>query len=302
MKLWHTIDVEVDREAEELASDQLWALEPTGLQIVQEGADSMTLRAFYAQPVDATEVISRIEDVLAAAGLPTSLLRRVTWSTVPDEDWLAEWKKTWTPVPVGESFLIVPSWKLDTANPDGRLVIQIDPGMAFGTGTHETTRGVLRLLERYWLNPELAATLLDVGTGTGILSMAAVALAWANGLAPTAVQVAACDTDPEAITVAQENVATNDMVDAIELVVGSAGYFAGQQFSMVLANLTADVIEAIAADLAAVIAPGGMLIVSGILLDQLDGVLAALTPLGLTEVERLPDGEWVSVALDRASF
>ncbi len=299
MKLWHAIDVEVEREGEELASNELWALEPSGLQVVAERADALTLRAFYAAPVDATEVISRIEDALTSAELPTGLLRRVSWSTLEDQDWLAEWKKTWEAMPVGERFMIVPSWKMGTAEPGERLVIQIDPGMAFGTGTHETTRGVLQMLERHWPPAGEAIRLLDVGTGTGILSLGAVLLARAAGTTLAHAKVFACDTDPEAIGVAIENAEINRLQDAIEFRVASASHYAGQQFDLVLANLTADVIEAIAQQLVTVLAPGGKLIASGILLDQLNEVLAVLAPLGLAEVERLPDGEWVTAVLAR---
>ncbi len=301
MKMWHAIDVEVDREAEELASNELWTLEPTGLQTLQETSETLTMRAFYAAPVDATEVIARIEDALMRAEMPAVLLRRVTWSTVEDQDWLAEWKKTWEAMPVGERFMIVPSWKMATADPGDRLVIQIDPGMAFGTGTHETTRGVLQMLERYWPPSNGSVSLLDVGTGTGILSLGAALLATAQnaGVLPPDAKLVACDIDPEAVGVARENAEINRLQHEIEFHVGSASDFAGQQFDLVLANLTADVIELIATDLAAVVRPGGRLIASGILHDQLDGVLAILTPLQLSEVDRLADGEWVTVVLTR---
>ena len=177
--------------------------------------------------------------------------------------------------------------------------------MAFGTGTHETTRGVMEMLERHWpptlSGPGASASLLDVGTGTGILSFAAARLtdAAAHSQLSQRFPVVACDLDPDAIRVASENAEINGLQDRIEFHVSSVEKFSGHNFDMVLANLTSDVIIAIAADLCGAVGASGKLIVSGILLDQLSGVLAGLEPHGLRELERKPDGEWVSVVMVR---
>src|SRR5262249_6483413 len=144
---------------------------------------------------------------LKAINLPDFALRRVEAMTVADQDWLSEWKKGWEPILIGERLLISPSWKLDKAKGTDRVVIQIDPGMAFGTGTHETTRGCLEMLEKYWPPASGSGRLLDVGTGTGILAIAAFKLLSGkllSGKLHPESRVAAFDIDPEAIEVARE--------------------------------------------------------------------------------------------------
>ena len=170
-----------------------------------------------------------------------------------------------------------------------RVLVEIDPGMAFGTGTHETTRGCLELLERYWQG----GSLLDVGTGTGILAIAALKLA----LAGSSPRVIGIDIDPEAVDVARENAEINGVADEIELEVNTLRAFHGQQFDVVLANLTADVIVPLAADFPQVMKPHATLIVSGILREQGDEVRQALGANGLAVVEERPDREWVTFAL-----
>src|SRR5262249_3728867 len=208
-----------------------------------------------------------------------------------DQDWLSEWKKGWEPLLIGQRLLISPSWKLDKAKGTDRVVIQIDPGMAFGTGTHETTRGCLEMLEKYWQG----GSLLDVGTGTGILAIAAFKLL-SGKLHPDA-RVTAFDIDPEAVEVARENAALNHVADDIEIEVNKLSSYQGQEFDIVLANLTADVIIPLSPEFPQVLKPQGALIVSGVLREQTDDVRAALESHGLSVVEMKPDGEWMTMAL-----
>ena len=202
---------------------------------------------------------------------------------VADEDWLGEWKKSWQPVSVGERFLIAPPWsQLDDAS--GRIVIRIEPGMAFGTGTHETTRLCLSALEKYFAG----VSFLDVGTGTGILAIAAAKLF------PEA-RIEACDTDAEALAIAVENARLNDVGQNISFRVGSVEESTASA-AVVCANLTADVIVPLLPLLIG--ATCGRLLLSGILETQLEEVLKALRAQGITnEPEVLQDGEWVAVVV-----
>jgi ribosomal protein L11 methyltransferase len=184
--------------------------------------------------------------------------------------------------------LICPSWKIDQARNTGRVVIEIDPGMAFGTGTHETTRGCLEMLEKYWDG----GSLLDVGTGTGILAIAAIKLRPES-------RVVGFDVDPEAVEVALENAAINRVTDEIEIEVNKLSSYHGQDFDIVLANLTADVIIPLAPDFPQVLKPQGVLIVSGVLSEQTDDVRTALQSHNFSVIEIKPDGEWVTMALRR---
>lgn len=292
-KVWHAIEVEIARVAETAATAQLWALNTTGLEVSEDSTDFVTLRAYFDAAPDIGNLREQILTNLKAINLPDFALRRVEAMTVADQDWLSEWKKGWEPLVIGQRLLIAPSWKLDQVKDSDRVIIQIDPGMAFGTGTHETTRGCLELLEHYWPPQGVDSknsSLLDVGTGTGILAMAAFKLAPGS-------RVAGFDVDPEAIEVALENAEINHLADDIEIEVNKLSSYQGQDFDVVLANLTADVIIPLAPDFPAVMKPKATLIVSGILREQGNDVIAALNAQNFELIESKPDGEWVTMAL-----
>jgi ribosomal protein L11 methyltransferase len=289
-KFWHAVEINIARVAETAATTQLWAFGTTGIEFSEEPSDYITLRAYFESAPDTEKLRDQIIRGLNLIGLPDASLAGIRSLTIADQDWLAEWKKGYEPIEIGNRLLIAPSWKAEI-NTD-RLLIQIDPGMAFGTGTHETTRGCLEMLEKYWRG----GSLLDVGTGTGILAIAAIRLAPGS-------RVIGFDVDPEAIAVAQENAEINNVADEIELEVNKLASFHGQTFDLVIANLTADVIIPLAADFQQVIQSEGqsglpgILIVSGILREQGDEVRAALRHEGFKVVEEKPDGEWVTYAL-----
>lgn len=294
-KVWHAVEVEIARVAETAATTQLWTFNTTGLEVSEDSSDFVTLRAYFDVAPDVEKLRQQILHHLKLIDLPEFALRRVESQIIADQDWMAEWKKGWEPLFIGERLLISPSWKLDEIKATDRVIIQIDPGMAFGTGTHETTRGCLELLERYWPPESENAALLDVGTGTGILAIAAHKLASAR--ACQHFKIAAFDLDPEAIEVACENALINGVSDAIEIEVNELSSYPGQEFDVVLANLTADVILLLASKLATVMKPQGILILSGVLREQGNDVIAALTADGLDVIETKPDGEWITIAL-----
>jgi ribosomal protein L11 methyltransferase len=288
MKIWHAVEVEIARVGETAATTQLWASNTTGVELSEDKdrPDFITLRAYFNIAPDTEKLRAQILRHLKLIDLPEFALRGIKSLTIADQDWLAEWKKGYEPVVVGQRLLICPSWKRDQARDTDRVVVEIDPGMAFGTGTHETTRGCLEMLEKYWQG----GALLDVGTGTGILAIAAIKLAPGS-------RVIGFDVDPEAVEVALENAAINGVADDLELEVNKLSSFHGQEFDAVLANLTTDVIAPLAADFAQVIKPQGALIVSGILLEQGDEVKSALEKQSFKIIEEKPDGEWVTFAL-----
>lgn len=293
MKLWYAVDVEIARVGETAATTQLWAMNTTGLEVSEDAADFVTLRAYFDAAPDVETLRQNILNNLKLLDLPEFALRRVEASTIADQDWMSEWKKGWEPLLIGQRLVIAPSWKLDQVpqltDAAGRVVIQIDPGMAFGTGTHETTRGCLELLEHFWPLETESASLLDVGTGTGILAIAAIKLHAGS-------RVTAFDVDPEAIEVARENAEINNVADDIEIEVNKLSSYADQEFDVVLANLTADVIIPLASDFPTVMKPQSVLIVSGILREQGADVTTALTEQRFELIESKPDGEWVSMA------
>jgi len=286
MKIWYAIEAEIIREAEGVVAAQLWAAGTTGIEVSDERPDVITLRAYFGSPPDKDRTRAEISRGLRLASLPETALFRLENLAIPEQDWLSEWKKGYRPVAIGKRLLVTPSWIRDNDTERGRVVIQIDPGMAFGTGTHETTRGCLEMLEKYWSG----GALLDAGTGTGILAIAAAKLHPQS-------RVVAFDVDPEAAEVALENARINGVGDEVEIAVDRISSFAGLDFDLTIANLTADVIIPIADDLRKTLKPAGLLIVSGILAEQGADVALALESHGLKTIETLPEGEWITQVL-----
>lgn len=207
------------------------------------------------------------------------------WEPVPDVDWVARWKEGVQPVSAGP-FDIVPTWLTDD-HPEqaSRIRIVLDPGRAFGSGHHDTTLGCLEALADLDLE---GRTMLDVGTGTGILAIAASL----HGAA----QVLGVDLDPAAVEVAAANASANDV--RVDLAVGSVGSVGDVHgpFDVVVANLLTDTLVALAADLVAAVAPGGHLITSGIGVARADVVADALSEVGLTDVVTRVRGAWAIVS------
>jgi ribosomal protein L11 methyltransferase len=200
---------------------------------------------------------------------------------VAEHDWLEEWKQNWQPVEIGR-FIIAPPWS-NLGEIHDHLIIRIEPGMAFGTGTHETTRLCLDAIQKHFTG----GSFLDVGTGTGILAIAAAKLF------PDA-RVEACDTDETAVAIAQENAAANGVSNQINFLVGSVDE-AMASADLVCANLTADVITQILPVLVSLTC--GTLILSGILETQVEMVGARLHDCGIDNFEIVQDGEWVALII-----
>jgi len=284
---WCLVTIDVSREAGEDVSALLFELGSTGIVTLEETAHTLKLGAYFDALINANEIKRAVEDEFTRTGRREALTR-FSISPVPEEDWMQKWKEGFEAVAIGERLVIAPSWKL----PDdscGRVVIQIDPGMAFGTGTHETTRLCLEAIERYWRDGRL----IDVGTGTGILAIAAAKLVPGS-------QVVAIDVDPQAVEVARENLAINGVSEAINLLEGQPGDHADQQFDVVVANLTAEVIVDLMYDLTGCLAPAGLMILSGILSELAQDVEASLAAAGLKVIERRAAGEWSALVAQRA--
>src|SRR5262249_25138137 len=250
--------------------------------------------------VSPDRVLSELKKRLGEAHLIASL-HSAQFNQVQDEDWLRKWKEGFEAVAVGERLLIAPSWKVDDLLNEnssqqmlddsrqeggrrlirGRFLIQIDPGMAFGTGTHETTRLCLEAIERYWMGGRF----LDVGTGTGILAMAAALLVPGS-------EIVAIDVDPVAVEIARQNLVLNRLT-GVTVTQGQPGTLGPDRFDVLVANLTAGVITDLLDTLTAAVKPDGRLILSGILADQTEDVAAAVDRTGFAIIERIDAGEWV---------
>lgn len=227
-------------------------------------------------------------DAIAACGLETGL-GRIACHRVPATDWRESWKKHFKPLAIGRHLLIRASWHKRRATP-GQAEIILDPGLSFGTGQHPTTEFCLREIVRLRPRPGgPAASLLDVGTGSGILAIAASLL----GYTP----VTGFDFDPEAVTVALENAAANHPPASLTLKRGDVTRLPRNprtRHAVVCANLTADLLLRHADLLAAHVAPGGHLVLAGILATEFDAVRRAFQRLGLTPARDVHRREWHS--------
>ena len=202
---------------------------------------------------------------------------------VKDEDWSEVWKQFYKPFRAGKSLVVKPTWEPYYAKPGDR-VIEIDPGMAFGSGTHETTGMCLELLEEAVHGGE---RVIDVGTGSGILAIGAALLG--------ARDVLAIDIDPTAVKVARENVAHNHLEQTITTLEGNLLEKVDAQCEVCVANIIADVICMFAAPLNDHIVPGGLFICSGIIKEREQDVTGALLAAGYAILEIRRKGEWVAM-------
>lgn len=235
----------------------------------------------YISPEDnPAEAVSFLEERLRACGIGYAIER----AECAMDDWLNNWKKYFKPIPVGEKLLIRPVWEEDF-DPQGRAVLNLEPGLAFGTGTHETTRLCLELIERY-LSPR--SKLLDVGCGSGILSVA--------GLLLGAGEAVGIDIDPLAVKTAKENARLNGVEERFTGICGDLASKVSGQFQLVAANIVADVVIQLTQDVPRFLAPDGVYIISGIIDTREDDVLAALAGR-FTVIERREERGWVAMAL-----
>ena len=302
---WTEIRITVDAENADLAGDIAQMVAPGGIYIedyshleeeVEEVAhigliDGELLKKdrgkavvhVYVSPEDSpAEAAAFLSERCRAAGISCEI------SELPcvQEDWINNWKKYFHPIPVGKKLLIRPAW--EGCDPAGRTVLTLEPGIAFGTGTHETTRMCLEFLEEF---AAPGRAMLDVGCGSGILSVAALLLG-----AQSAVGV---DIDPLAVKTAVQNARLNHVEDRFTAVLGSLTERVGGTFGVVAANLVADVILDLLKDIGTFMAPGAVLILSGIIDGREKDVLAGLA--GAFEViGRKEEKGWVALAVRKA--
>jgi len=270
---WYALDVDIDGAAHEAVEYALMEAGALGTETTDRG-----VTAYFAEAPDRERVRNELFEALRIYELTSSSVREMNLRAVADRDWLEEWKQNWQPVEIGR-FIIAPPWS-NLGDVGNHLVIRIEPGMAFGTGTHETTRLCLDAIQKHFAG----GSFLDVGTGTGILAIAAAKLF------PQA-SIEACDTDETAIAIARENAQLND-VERINFWTGSIDDSTASA-DLAVANLTADVITSIMPVLVGVTC--GKLVLSGILETQLEMVQAALHDCGIDQFEVEQRGEWIAL-------
>jgi ribosomal protein L11 methyltransferase len=270
----------IEPKASEAVAYGLMEAGALGSEYNEPVEDVARVTAYFSEAPAREAVRHELFEALRIYSLPSSAVRNIEFREIENRDWLAEWKDSWQPVEVGRRFLIAPPWSEISSTSD-RVVIRIEPGMAFGTGTHETTKLCLTAIEKYFEG----GGFLDVGTGTGILAIAAAKLF------PRAT-VAAYDNDPEAIVIARENAALNETRN-IEFHSSSIDETTASA-SFVCANLTAPVILQLLPQLVG--ASCGRLVLSGVLNSQVEMIESGLRALGINDlVEITHKGDWVAM-------
>ncbi len=210
--------------------------------------------------------------------------------TVDDEDWKDKWKENFKPSKITKRIVVKPTWEEYIAG-DGEIVLQIDPGMAFGTGTHETTSLCLRLMEKYLSDFPENKKVLDIGCGSGILSIAAALLG--------AGEVMAGEIDKDAVSVAAENVKLNGVLNNVSVVQGDLIKGIDFKADIIVANLMADLVMVLAESAANHMEDGGIFISSGILTEKKETVSEAIRNAGFEILEIEEDGEWCAIVARR---
>jgi ribosomal protein L11 methyltransferase len=297
---WLEIACDVPEEQSEVVADFLTRLTGNGVCVDNLSVDAFSIseipdsvrviiKAYLPADHDYASQIFELKTFIAELELrhPADLFPPPTLSAVNTEDWSSSWKVHFKPLRVGKHLLIVPTWE-EAAELQDDLVIRIDPGMAFGTGGHETTRLCLELLESIMENSPLLATpsLLDLGTGSGILAMAANLLG--------AERILALDIDPEAVDVARDNLALNDMFDCVECGTTPLESLT-EKFDIILANILAEELVRLASHLSDRLHSSGSLILSGILAEKEPLVRQGFSSQPLKYVRTVAAGEWVAM-------
>ena len=298
---WLEVSLTVNGELAEAVADVLARFAPNGVTTEQavdfvndedEGTPvgPITVRAYLPADDRLEETRQKLEESLYYLGM-IQALPAPTFTPIADQNWMEAWKEHYQPIPIGKKLIIVPAW---LESPDAtRIPIKIDPGMAFGTGTHPTTQLCLELLEKSF---DEHSAIIDVGCGSGILSIGALKLG-----ADFAIGV---DLDEASVRASRENADANDIApERFAIGLGSVteileGKFEVRQAPLVLVNILAPVIiRLFGMGLGDLVTPGGKLILSGILAEQTDSVLSVAQGLGLKFVEQRQMGDWVALVL-----
>ncbi len=256
-------------------------------KMLDQMPEDVLVKGWFEQNEHTHDVLQSVKGQLRALqgqveGLDFGTLM-MDMNDVADEDWSENWKKYYKPFRVGERLVIKPTWEAYDPKPDD-VVVQLDPGMAFGTGTHETTNMCMQLLHTHLKE---GMRVMDVGTGSGILAIAAAKLG--------AGEVLAIDIDPDAVKVANENVTLNETTDTVRVVLGDLVKSEAMPCELAVANIVADAICMLCGPLVRHLEKDGLLICSGIIREREADVQQALAEAQYEVIERINMGEWVAL-------
>ena len=276
----------------EAASDLLGVLSGSAVEQSPMKNGLSTISGFFqlSSSEEPEEILKRLEPALAelfaAYNLPLPLLEQ---ELLADEDWATSWQQFFTPFAIVPDLIIKPSWEQYTAQP-GEQVLEIDPGMAFGTGQHASTKLALSLMQNCFQVRTLEKV-LDVGTGTGILAMAAVLFG--------ARRVVAIDNDPGAVQVAEENIAINSLGERIAVATTPLAEI-DERFDLICANILHDVLVDMAPDIRQRLKKNGNVVLAGLLRgEQEANIIQIYSKLGLEIQQKVYEEEWVALLFSR---
>ncbi len=301
--MWNELVITVKSSDCELASNVLTVLNHDGM-FIEDYSDLMENEAVKQTNLVEKDLLDKIQNdsilhlyispasnLTEMAQTAQSLLQQnqieftIKINEIPDKNWNEEWMKYYKPVHITDRLTIVPQWIDYKASPNEQVVL-LDPGAAFGTGTHETTKLCLSLLDKFI---ETDDTLLDVGTGSGILAI--------TGLLLGAKCADAIDIDPLSVKAAKENAELNAVENRLNVKLGNLLDHVKGQYDVITANIVADVIISMLADLKAFMKTEGVLIISGIIREREADVEYALKQYHYNIEEKLQDGEWTAFAV-----
>lgn len=296
---WLEMRINVPDQAVDLVSQTLMDLGCTGITVAEKVLDTFivpppesltndpVIRAYFIYPENVETLCITVQQALSALAdiYPELTKTRLDYRELADHDWASDWQQHFPPFRVGNRLVIHPSW-IDWPTAGDEAVLTLDPGQAFGTGTHATTGLCLEALSDHFASSCPPQRILDVGTGSGILAMAGAALG--------AEQVVACDIDSDACLVAIENVKKNRLTRQISITDSPLDEIPGQ-YDLVLANILAGENIRLAAPLVAHLAPQGRLVLSGILIEQEQQVIAGFADFPLTLLSTSHRDEWTCI-------
>jgi ribosomal protein L11 methyltransferase len=278
-------------ETAEAVTNRLWELGAVGVVEEAPPGGGAALRAFFPPGADAGSLAADVReylDELATLAVPGAR-GWVEVAPLADEPWADAWRAHFRPVPVGRGLLVCPPWEVpEPAQASGRAVVLIEPGRAFGTGGHGSTRSCLELLERALAGGGVPHA-LDVGCGSGILAIAAARLG--------VPRVDAIDVDPDAVTATEDNARRNGVTDGVRAWMAPVDAWAGPPVPLVLANLVAAAHLRLAPALAGLVTPGGRLIAGGLLAHEVPAVAGAFAAVGCWLVELVEHDGWAAIML-----
>jgi len=289
-KKWLKISLQAPSQLTESVSDNLGMMSGCGVELRPETAAGIQMSAYFPleDKKETEETIENVRQMLTELfQLYECTVPELETEIIDDQDWGTSWKRFFTPTEIVPGLIIKPSWESCQAA-EGQKIIELDPGQAFGTGQHESTRMALSLLGKT-LHKEPAQKALDVGTGTGILAMAATLFGVES--------VLAIDNDPEAVRVAGENIKANGLDSQIEHSTLPLAEVEGT-VPLIMANIVHDVLVAMAPRFGELSSPNGRIILAGLLAgEQEENCLRVYQELGFSLMEAEHDGEWAALLL-----